>query len=131
MTNDARTIRAPGSRLACSRLVWSREAPIASLVAVPGTPCRCTVSRPALESMAGIRRLGPSACLDMVDRFRGLIEAIAARKYLREGAGPDRWIHVTSADVADAVAAPTLPEPAAAHAVDTDVRTPPQAGIAA
>ena len=131
MTNNARAIRAPGSRSTCSRLVWSREAPIASLVAVPGTPCRCTVSRRALESMAGVRRLGPSACLDMVDRFRALIEAIAARKFLREGAGPDRWIHVTSADVAAAeLAAPAIAEPAA-HAAEADARTAPPAGIAA
>ena len=127
MTYDARAIRTPGSRL-----VWSREAPIASLVAVPGTPCRCTVSRRALESMAGVRRLGPSACLDMVDRFRALIEAIAARKFLREGAGADRWIHVTSADVAAAALAapPAIAEPAA-HAAEADARTAPPAGIAA
>jgi hypothetical protein len=81
--------------------------------------------------MAGVRRLGPSACLDMVDRFRALIEAIAARKYLREGAGPDRWIHVTSADVAAAeLAAPAIAEPAA-HAAEADARTAPPAGIAA
>ena len=126
MTNDARAIRAPGSRL-----VWSREAPIASLVAVPGTPCRCTVSRRALESMAGVRRLGPSACLDAVDRFRALIEAIAARKYLHEGAGADRWIHVTSADVGAAAGATPAVAPVAARVAEADARAAPPAGIAA
>ena len=121
MTNDARAMRAPGCPL-----VWSSEAPIASLVFVPGTPCRCTVSRRAIERMAGVRRLGPSACLDTVDRFRALIELIAARKYLREGAGPDRWIHVTSADVAAlAVATP------AGRATEADALAAPPAGIAA
>jgi hypothetical protein len=117
MTNDARATRPPGGRL-----IWSGEAPIASLVAVPGTPCRCTVSRRALERMAGVRRLGPSACLDMVDRFREVIEAIAVHKYLREGAGPERCIHVTSADVATAgvlVPASAMP-PAAVHLTEAE-----------
>jgi hypothetical protein len=128
MTDDARAIRAPGSRL-----IWSREAPIASLVAVPGTPCRCTVSRRALESMAGVRRLGPSACLDMVDRLRPLIEAIAARKYLLEGAAADRCIHVTSADVmAAAVAVPVAaPTPVVVGITDVAALAAPGAGIAA
>ena len=130
MTNDARATRAPGGRL-----VWSGEAPIASLVAVPGTPCRCTVSRRALERMAGVRRLGPSACLDMVDRFGALIEAIAVRKYLREGAGPERCIHVTSADIATAgVALPAVATPPAAvvrSEAEAEIARAAAAGIAA
>jgi hypothetical protein len=126
MANDARVIRAPGSRL-----VWNREAPVVSLVAIPGTPCRCTVSRRALESLAGVRRLGPWACLDIVDRCRALIEAIAARKYLLEGAGPDRVIHVTSADVVAAgVAAPATAIPAG-RAAEADPLAAPPADVAA
>ncbi len=119
MTNDASAGGAPSQRL-----VWSHEAPVASLVTVPGTPCRCTVSRRAIERMAGVKRLGPSACLDTVDRFRTLIEAIAASKYLREGVGPDRCIHVTSSDIVAA----EVPAPGPAVA---DVLAPPPAGIAA
>ena len=124
MTNDARATRAPGH---ASPLRWSREAPIASLVAVPGTPCRCTVSRRAIERMAGVKRLGPSACLDAVDRFRGLIEAIAACKFLREGSGPDRCIHVTSADVV----APAITAAPTACVAEADALAASPAGIAA
>jgi hypothetical protein len=125
MTNHARAARGPGNPL-----VWSREAPIASLVAVPGTPCRCTVSRRAIERMTGVTRLGPSACLAAVDRCRALIETIAARKYLREGAGPERCIHVTSTDVAVAVPLPAA-VPAGASAVEAEDLTVSPAGIAA
>jgi hypothetical protein len=126
MTNDVRAIRAPGN-IPGNPLLWSREAPIASLVAVPGTPCRCTVSRRAIEHLAGVKRLGPSACLDAVDRFRTDIEAIAACKYLREGAGPDRCIHVTSADIAT----PAMLAAPAARVAEADALAASPAGIAA
>lgn len=134
MTNHARSEEECG-RWAHTPLVWSREAPIASLVAVPGTPCRCTVSRRAIERMLGVARLGPSACLDAVDRCRPQIEAIAACKYAREGSGPDRCIHVTSADVTseDAVLAMAVPGPRSAPVLAgavAPVATSP-AGIAA
>ena len=125
MKNDVSAVLAAGNPL-----VWGAEPPIASLVAVAGTPCRCTVSRRAVERIAGTARLGPSACLDAVERHRARIEAIAARKYARQGAGPDRCIHVTSADVAPAVLVPAIVdhERAAGEACPCE---PSPAGIAA
>lgn len=109
-------------------LTWSAEAPVAALVAVPGTPCRCTVSRRAVERIARTARLGPAACLGAIERHRPRIEAIAARKYAREGAGRDRCIHVTSADVTRSALVPVIADRAPAGA---DPVAPPPAGIAA
>jgi hypothetical protein len=91
---------------------WDAEPPVAAFVAVAGTPCRCTVSRRAVERIAGAKRLGPAACHDAIECHRARIELIAACKYARDGVGPGHCIHVTSADVAAAApgAAPARPE---------------------
>src|SRR5258708_34050668 len=57
---------------------WDAEPPVAAFVAVPGTPCRCTVSRRAIERIADAERLGPAACLEAIEWHRARIELIAA-----------------------------------------------------
>jgi hypothetical protein len=79
---------------------WT-EPPFASLLAVPGTSCRCTVSRQALSALAAVDELGPDDAFRVFIERRAEIEAIARWKLALLGQPRDNVIAVCSEDVRD------------------------------
>jgi hypothetical protein len=81
-------------------LGWS-EAPFASLIAVPGTSCRCTVSRQALSALAAIDELGPDDAYRVFTQRREDIEAIARWKVKMLGPPRNNVVAICIEDVRD------------------------------
>jgi hypothetical protein len=81
-------------------LGWT-EAPFASLIAVPGTACRCTVSRQGLSALAAIDDLGPDEAYQVFEQLREDIESIARWKVRLLGPPRDHVVAVCAEDVRD------------------------------
>jgi hypothetical protein len=81
-------------------LGWT-ETPFVSLTAVPGTPCRCTVSRQALSALAAADDLGPDEAYRVFMARREEIERVARWKVDLLGVPRNNIIAVCSEDVRD------------------------------